>query len=229
MFFPVQNVPLKSKQLFATWTYRYPGPATQLHPQHKRLLSQKQRAFPRFAPRPAGSSLGQRNFVYLHANVCFAYLKESRWLGSVLEPDDGQGEGVDHQAADDPAAEWTSLPWRLLLPGRTEASTFMSTGSKMLMVWMSSTSGTVVGVLPTDGGKDGGGGAGHPGQEGAAQAHHTLHHKNRLLHTRFSSSQFAWCTRIPKGFLCCEVNHSLVDLPSLCYRQNENIQTKKKK
>ncbi|XP_075891619.1 protein PAT1 homolog 2 [Nelusetta ayraudi] len=26
---------------------RYPGPATQLHPQHKRLLSQKQRAFPR--------------------------------------------------------------------------------------------------------------------------------------------------------------------------------------
>lgn len=30
-------------------THRYPGPVTQLHPQHKRLLNQKQRAFPRWA------------------------------------------------------------------------------------------------------------------------------------------------------------------------------------
>lgn len=43
---------------------------------------------------------------------------------------------------------------------------------------MSSMSGLVVGVLPADRGKDGRGGAGHQGQEGAAEAHHTIHHQN---------------------------------------------------
>lgn len=38
-------------------------------------------------------------------HVCFTYLKKTRLLGSILQSDDGQGEGVDHQVADDSAAE----------------------------------------------------------------------------------------------------------------------------
>lgn len=133
----------------------------------------------------------------------FTCLKKTRMLGSICQPDDGQGEGVDHQVADDSAAEWTSLPWGLLLPGGTDGSTFVGAGSKRLLVGVSSMSILVVGVLPTDRGQDGRGGAGHQGQEGATKAHDTIHHQNWLLHSRSCCSLTSWRTKTPGVFFLC--------------------------
>lgn len=80
---------------------------------------------------------------------------------------------------------------------------------KKLMVRVSSMSIFIVGVLPADRGKDGRGGAGNQGQEGATKAHHTIHHQNGLLHTRCCCCSLTWCTIMsfffPPLFLCDEV------------------------
>lgn len=143
---------------------RYPGPVTQLHPQHKRLLNQKQRAFPRWVYR----RVKDRTEVS-HLYPTFSYEQKSWGLGSVLQPDDGQGEGVDHQAADDPAAERAPLPWGLLLPGGTllllrlhmQTSTAAKCHPWLVVPW------NISGVLSANRGQDGWRGAGHQGQEGA--------------------------------------------------------------
>lgn len=144
------------------------------------------------------------------------YLKKTGMLGSVFQLDDCQGKGVDHQIADDSAAERTSLPWRLLLPGGSEEST-INARSKRPMVWGNHMSIFVVGVLPPDRGKNGRRGAWHQGQERAAKAHYTIHHQNRLLHTR-SCCLLTWCTDTP----------ALVDVPRV-FRLNERLNSKKKR
>ena len=48
--------------------------------------------------------------------MCLAH-QEGGELGPVLPPDDREGEGVDHQATDDPAPDGKPLPGGLLLPG----------------------------------------------------------------------------------------------------------------